>query len=82
MSKEKELLKKCVTVLGHIRNDDNMALDDTWDRSDDGFMAELDLIEPLLSDIESHDKALYDEGIKEPDEYWENLQKDKEDEDA
>ena len=37
--------KDALRVMGHIAEDARMALDDKWDRGDDGFHAQLDLLD-------------------------------------
>lgn len=41
---EEEMKKELEHLLSDIITDANMALDDTWDRSDDGFVAILENI--------------------------------------
>ena len=44
-------LKRACQLLSNIREDAYMALSNTWDRSDSGFKAQIDLIEELFKEI-------------------------------
>jgi len=74
MTKEQKLITELTKVLCHMRVDCNMALNDDWDRSDDGFIAQLDMIEPILDKVEKYDKGLFDLANKEPKAYMDDLE--------
>ena len=46
-----ELLEEAIELLQNLRIDAEMALDDRWDRSDDGFEAQISLIDNFLSKL-------------------------------
>lgn len=44
-------LHKSLEILKNIYIDANMALEDTWDRSDSGFEAQIQLIEEFFNEV-------------------------------
>jgi len=48
---ELEKLLKCVEVLNTLRTDAEMALQGEWDRSDQGFEDQIELINQTLTEI-------------------------------
>lgn len=44
--------EKAIKIVKIIRNDAKMALNDKWDRSDEGFKAQIDMIDNFLKPVE------------------------------
>jgi len=81
MSKERELIKELIEVLGHVRVDNEMALSGDWNKSDDGFECEQALVDAVLVKAEEYDKNLFDEAMKESRKYMEEMTKEEEEDD-
>ena len=48
---DKEKILKCIEVLNLLKSDAEMALNETWDKSDIGFMDQIIMINNLLNEI-------------------------------
>ena len=44
--------EEAIEILKNIKLDAEMALDDKWDRSDDGFKTQIDIIQDFLNKLE------------------------------
>lgn len=44
--------EEAIEILKNIKLDAEMALDDRWDRSDDGFVTQIEIIEEFLNKLE------------------------------
>ena len=66
MTKEKELIKMLTETLGYVVIDDCMALDDIWDRGNDGFSDQRDMAELAIAKVNEYDEKLCDKALAEP----------------
>lgn len=47
--------EEAIEILKNIKLDAKMALDDRWDRSDDGFITQIEIIEEFLNSLEDEE---------------------------
>jgi len=66
LTKEQKLIKELTETLGYVIVDSNLALEDIWDRGDDGFDALRDKAETAIAKVKEYNKKLYDEALKQP----------------
>jgi len=81
MTKEQKLIEAMAKCLAHVVVDANMALNDEWDRSDDGFIALMDDAQEKLDKVEKYDLELYNRAVKESRQFVADLNSDEEGED-
>jgi len=78
MTKEKELIKMLTETLGYVVIDDCMALDDIWDRGNDGFSDQRDMAELAIAKVNEYDEKLCDKALKAPRAFVAELEGDEE----
>lgn len=80
LTKEQKLIKELTEALGYILIDGYMALDDIWDRGDDGFQDQTGMVDTALMKAKEYNEALYDEALKEPRDFVKNMDRDEDEE--
>ena len=65
-TKEQKLIKELAEALGYVAVDANLALEDIWDRGDDGFVDQRDMVWTALDKVRAYNEKLYDEALKKP----------------
>ena len=78
MTKEKELIKKMAETLAYVVVDAGLAMDDIWDRGNDGFSDQRDMAEEVLNQVKEYNEKLYDEALKAPRAFVAELEGDEE----
>ena len=66
LTKEQKLIKELTETLGYVIVDSNLALEDIWDRGDDGFIDQRDMAEIAIEKVKEYNEKLYDEALKQP----------------
>ena len=80
MTKEQKLIHALTETLGYVVVDGNLALDDIWDRGDDGFRDQIDMVGTVLDKVKEYDEKLFNKALENPREFVKNIERDDEEE--
>ena len=60
----RKMVDDIIDVLNTVKEDAEMALDGRWDRTDDGFETQLNIVENCLSNVKDYARRKYDKGTR------------------
>jgi len=80
MTKEQKLIHALTETLGYVVVDGNLALDDIWDRGDDGFRGQIDMVGTVLDKVKEYDEKLFNKALENPREFVKDIERDDEEE--
>jgi len=80
MTKEQKLIHALTETLGYVVVDGNLALDDIWDRGDDGFRDQIDMVGTVLDKVKEYDEKLFNKALENPREFVKDIERDDEEE--